>query len=75
MRKLVILMMASGALIALAVTANAATAIGSLNLGVAAKNLSPIETVGCRTAGPVCRFGRTWVCRPLRGCWCARCWR
>lgn len=60
-------------LLAGALTAEAMT--GSLVLGLrsAAKNFSPVDTVACRVAGPVCGLGRTWVCRPLRGCWCARC--
>ena len=41
--------------------------IAILGLGAAAQDFSPVETVGCRTAGPVCRLGRTWVCRPLEG--------
>ena len=62
-------------LLAGALSAEATTGAGTLALGAAAKNFSPVETVGCRVAGPVCEYGRTWVCRPLRGCWCARCWR
>jgi hypothetical protein len=46
-----------------------------LNLPGVTKNFSPVDTVACRVAGPVCGPGRTLVCRPLRGCWCARCWR
>ena len=61
-------------LLAGALSADAMTGAGTLGLGATAKNLSPVEQVGCRVAG-VCRLGRTWVCRPLRGCWCARCWR
>ena len=58
-----------------ALTAEAMTGSGTLGLRSAAKNFSPIDAVACRVAGPVCRRGRTLVCRPLRGCWCARCWR
>jgi hypothetical protein len=64
------LMLSAGAL-----TAGATTSLGTLNLPGAAKNFSPVDTVACRVAGPVCGPGRTLVCRPLRGCWCARCWR
>ncbi len=56
---------------AFAFTAEATMGPGTL--GGLDKNYSPIETVACRVAGPVCRVGRTLVCRPLRGCWCARC--
>jgi hypothetical protein len=56
-------------------TAEAMTGSRASGLRSAAKNLSPIDTVACRVAGPACRYGRTLVCRPLRGCWCARCWR
>ena len=56
-------------------TAEAMTSSGALGLRSAAKNFSPIDLVACRVAGPACRYGRTLVCRPLRGCWCARCWR
>jgi len=62
-------------LLAGALTAEATTGAGTLGLGAAAKHFSPVETVACRVAGPVCRAGRTLVCRPLRGCWCTRCWR
>lgn len=55
-----------------AVTANATTSIGTLNLPGVAKNFSPIETVACRFSGPTCRIGYTRVCR-LFSCWCARC--
>jgi len=60
---------------AFAFTAQATTSLGTLNLPGVTKNFSPVDTVACRVAGPVCRPGRTLVCRPLRGCWCARCWR
>ena len=77
MRKIAILLTASAALLlagAFAFTADAMTGGGgTLGLRSAAKNYSPIDTIGCRVAGPVCGLGRTWVCRPLRGCWCARC--
>ena len=56
-------------------TAEAMTGSATLGLRSAAKNYSPIDTVACRAVGPVCGWGRTWICRPLRGCWCARCWR
>jgi len=56
-------------------TAGATTSLGTLNLPGLTKNFSPVETVACRVGGPVCGLGRTLVCRPLRGCWCARCWR
>jgi hypothetical protein len=36
---------------------------------------SLVERVACGVWGPVCGGGRTLVCRPLRGCWCAPCWR
>ena len=58
-----------------AFTAQATTSLGTLNLPGMAKNFSPVDTVACRVAGPACGLGRTLVCRPLRGCWCARCWR
>jgi hypothetical protein len=76
MRRIAILLTASAALLlagAFAFTADAMTGSGALGLRTAAKNFSPIDTVACRVAGPVCGLGRTWVCRPLRGCWCARC--
>jgi len=60
---------------AFAFTAQATTSLGTLNLPGVTKNFSPVDTVACRVAGPVCGPGRTLVCRPLRGCWCARCWR
>jgi hypothetical protein len=60
---------------AFAFTAEATTSMGTLNLPGVTKNFSPVDTVACRVAGPVCGLGRTLVCRPLRGCWCARCWR
>jgi hypothetical protein len=62
-------------LLAGVLTAEAMTGGGALGLRSAAKNFSPIDTIACRVAGPVCGYGRTLVCRPLRGCWCARCWR
>jgi hypothetical protein len=62
-------------LLAGALTAQATTSLGTLNLPGMAKNFSPVDTVACRVAGPACGLGRTLVCRPLRGCWCARCWR
>ena len=62
-------------LLAGVLTAEAMTGGASLGLRSAAKNFSPIDAVACRVAGPVCGLGRTWICRPLRGCWCARCWR
>jgi len=62
-------------LLAGALGAEATTGAGILGLRATAQNFSPVEAVGCRTVGPVCGLGRTWVCRPLRGCWCARCWR
>jgi hypothetical protein len=62
-------------LLAGALTAQAMTGSGVLGFRSAAKNLSPVDTIACRVAGPVCGLGRTWVCRPFRGCWCARCWR
>jgi hypothetical protein len=62
-------------LLAGAFNAQATTSMGTLNLPGAAKNFSPVDTVACRVAGPACGLGRTLVCRPLRGCWCARCWR
>jgi hypothetical protein len=62
-------------LLAGALTAQATTSLGTLNLPGVAKNFSPVGTVACRVAGPACGLGRTLVCRPLRGCWCARCWR
>ena len=77
MRKIETLLAASAALLlagAFAFTADAITGGAALGLRSAAKNFSPIDTVACRVSGPVCGFGRTWVCRPLRGCWCARCW-
>jgi hypothetical protein len=61
-------------LLAGVLTAEAMTVSETLGLRAAAKNFSPIDTVACRVAG-VCRPGRTLVCRPLRGCWCAPCWR
>ena len=76
LRNVAILLAASAALLlagAFAFNADAMTGGGTLGLRSAAKNYSPIETVGCRVGGPVCGLGRTWVCRPLRGCWCARC--
>lgn len=60
---------------AFAYTAQATTSMGTLNLPGMTKNFSPVDTVACRVAGPVCGHGRTLVCRPLRGCWCAKCWR
>lgn len=60
-------------LLAGALTAEAMTGNGTLGLRGMAKNFSPVDTVACRVAGPICPLGRTWVCRPLRGCWCARC--
>ena len=36
--------------------AEATTGAGTLGLRAAAKDLSPVETVGCRTVGPVCRL-------------------
>ena len=77
MRK-VALAFAAAALMLLAgafASAQATTSIGTLNLPGAAKPFSPVETVACRWRDPVCGRGRTSVCRPLRGCWCARCWR
>ncbi len=62
-------------LLAGALTAEAMTGSEVLGLRSAAKDFSPIDTIACRWAGPVCGPGRTWICRPLRGCWCARCWR
>jgi hypothetical protein len=61
-------------LLAGVLTAEAMTGSATLGLRSAAKNFSPIDTVACRVAGPICGLGRTWICRPLRGCWCARCW-
>ena len=61
-------------LLAGALAAEAMTGSGTLGLRSAAKNYSPIDTVACRSVGPICGLGRTWVCRPFRGCWCARCW-
>ncbi len=60
-------------LLAGALAAEAMTVSATLGLRATAKNFSPIDTVACRVSGPVCGLGRTWVCRPLRGCWCARC--
>lgn len=60
-------------LLAGALTAEAMTGGGVLGLRSTAENFSPVEGVACRVSGPICRLGRTWVCRPLRGCWCARC--
>jgi len=65
------LMLFAGAL----VTAQATTSLGTLNLPGVTKDFSPVDTVACRVAGPACGYGRTLVCRPLRGCWCAKCWR
>jgi hypothetical protein len=62
-------------LLAGAFTAEAMTGSGTFGVRSTAKNFSPIDTVACRVAGPVCGWGRTLICRPLRGCWCARCWR
>jgi hypothetical protein len=59
-------------LLAGALPAEAMTGSSTLSLRSTAKN-SPIDSVACRVSGPVCGLGRTWVCRPLRGCWCARC--
>jgi hypothetical protein len=61
-------------LLAGALTAEAMTGSSTLSLRATAKNFSPIDTVACRVSGPICGLGRTWICRPLRGCWCARCW-
>ena len=52
-------------LLAGAFGAEATTGAGILGLRATAQNFSPVEAVGCRRV----------VCRPLRGCWCARCWR
>jgi len=78
MRKIGILLTASAALLiagAIAFTADATPGAATLGLAGAAKNYSPVDTVACRVSGPVCGLGRTLVCRPFRGCWCARCWR
>jgi hypothetical protein len=56
-------------------TAEVMTGSAVLRLRSAAKNFSTIDTVACRVSGPVCGLGWTWICRPLRGCWCARCCR
>lgn len=65
-----VLMLLAGVLTAEAMTGSATSGLRST-----AKDFSPIDQVACRVAGPVCGLGRTWICRPLRGCWCARCWR
>jgi hypothetical protein len=65
------LMLSAGAF----ATAEATTSLGTLNLPGMTKHFSPVDNVACRVAGPACGYGRTLVCRPLRGCWCARCWR
>jgi hypothetical protein len=78
MRRIVILLTASAGLLlagAFAFQADAMTGAGTLGLRAAAKDYSPIDTVACHATGPICGPGRTWVCRPFRGCWCARCWR
>jgi hypothetical protein len=76
MRKIALAIAAAALmLLAGALTAEAMTGSGTFGLRSTAKNFSPIDTVSCRWAGPVCPRGRTWICRPLRGCWCARCWR
>jgi hypothetical protein len=75
MRKVAFALATALLLFAGTISAEAMTGGGTLGLRSAAKNFSPIDTVACRVAGPVCRAGRTLVCRPLRGCWCARCWR
>jgi hypothetical protein len=76
MRKLAFAI-AAAALMLLAgvLAAEAMTGTQTFGLRTAAKNFSPVDTVACRVAGPVCGWGRTLICRPLRGCWCARCWR
>jgi hypothetical protein len=76
MRKYAFALLTASLMLLLGVfTAEAMTGSGALGLRSAVKNFSPIDTVACRVAGPACGYGRTLVCRPLRGCWCARCWR
>jgi hypothetical protein len=75
MRKLAFAFAAAALMLLAGALGAEAAGVGPLGLGAAAKNFSPVETVACHVAGPVCRAGRTVVCRPLRGCWCARCWR
>jgi hypothetical protein len=54
-------------LLAGALGAEATTGSGILGLRATAQHFSPVEAAGCRTVGPVCGLGRTWVCRPLPG--------
>ena len=54
-------------LLAGAFGAEAATGAGILGLRATAQNFSPVEAVGCRTVGPVCGLGRTWVLPPAAG--------
>jgi hypothetical protein len=75
MRKLAFAFGAAALMLLAGVLTAEAMGTGTFGLRTAAKNFSPIDTVACRVAGPVCGWGRTLICRPLRGCWCARCWR
>jgi hypothetical protein len=75
MRKLAFAIGAAALMLLAGVLTAGAMGTETFGLRGAAKNFSPIDTVACRVAGPVCGWGRTLICRPLRGCWCARCWR
>jgi hypothetical protein len=75
MRKLAFAIGAAALMLLAGVLTANAMGTGTFGLRSAAKSFSPIDTVACRVAGPVCGWGRTLICRPLRGCWCARCWR
>jgi len=75
MRKFAITLAAAAAVLlagAFAFNADATLGSGTLGLPMAAKNYSPVDTVSCRTKGPLCPLGYTRVCRPWK-CWCARC--
>jgi hypothetical protein len=64
-------------LLAGALSAEATTGAGTFGLRAAAKDFSPVETAGCRTARRALSAGSDGhgYAGRSRGCWCARCWR